>query len=592
LIYAIRVVILLGMYVRLVKVPSSNGRVNEYVRVVEAYREGGKVKQRVVADLGRKDLLLEVLPGLRRLLLGEEPAGPGEEDILDASTWGPVLVVRALFEELGLWAIFDRLLGRARGNVSSTDRAFVLLANRLIRPKSEHGLAGWLETDYVCTRDGRRFVPNWFQQNRVRVHHRQLDAWYRTLDRLVAAKSEIEVALYHRLRDLFHLRPEFVLYDLTSVYFEGAADPDIAKHGYSRDGKPQNVQVLVGVVMVAGWPIAHHVFAGNRKDASTVEEVLADLKTRFGFQRVVFVGDRGMVSDEVLTQIKEDQQGFLVGIKRRRNPQLNGWLEALDESKWQTCEVGITARERKSPPETKVQEVESGEENLRVFVIDSEDRRQYEQAQRERSMNKTREALERLQARVAAGRLVRPEKIGAAAARVLSRHKGSRYYDWRLRDGAFEFLEHPTHLDRERRLEGRYVIATSEPNVTALDAVAKYKELMEVERGFRHLKDVIALRPIHHRTANRIEAHIFVATLALLLERLLERRLKEANVDLSAASALEAASTIRLVQFHVPDGPPRQGTSRGSPRAAQVLSALKITDRSPPPPPEGQETVM
>jgi transposase len=580
------------MYVRLVKVPSSSGRVNEYVRIVEAYREDGKVKQRVVADLGRKDLLLEVLPGLRRLLLGEEPARPGEDDILDASTWGPVLVVRALFDELGLWAIFDRLLGRARGNVSSTDRAFVLLANRLIRPKSEHGLAGWLETDTVCTRDGRRFVPSWFQRNRVRVHHRQLDAWYRTLDRLVAAKSEIEVALYHRLRDLFHLRPEFVLYDLTSVYFEGAADPEIAKHGYSRDGKPQNVQVLVGVVMVAGWPIAHHVFAGNRKDASTVEEVLADLKTRFGFQRVVFVGDRGMVSDEVLTHIQDDKQGFLVGIKRRRNPQLNGWLEALDETKWQACEVGITARERKSPPETKVQEVASGEAGLRVFVIDSEDRRQYEQAQRERSMTKTREALERLQARIAAGRLVRPEKIGAAAARVLARHKGSRYYDWRLQNGAFEFFEHPTHLDRERRLEGRYVIATSEPSITALDAVAQYKELMEVERGFRHLKDVIALRPIHHRTANRIEAHIFVATLALLLERLLERRLKDANVDLSAASALEAVSTIRLVTFQIPDGPPRQGTSRGSPRAGQVLKALHITDRNPPTPSEGQDTVL
>ena len=207
-------------------------------------------------------------------------------------------------------------------------------------------------------------------------------------------------------------------------------------------------------------------------------------------------------------------------------------------------------------------------------------------------MTKTREALERLQARVTAGRLVRPEKIGAAAARVLSRHKGSRYYDWRWREGAFEFFEHPVHLDRERQLEGRYVIATSEPNITALDAVAHYKELMEVERGFRHLKDVIALRPIHHRTASRIEAHIFVATLALLLERLLERRLKDAHVDLSAPAALEAVSTIRLVQFHVPDGPPRQGSNRGSPRAAQVLSALKITDRSPPSPPEGQETVL
>jgi transposase len=435
-------------------------------------------------------------------------------------------------------------------------------------------------------------VPQWFQRGRVRVHHRQLDAWYRTLDRLLAAKANIETALYHRLRDLFHIKPEFVLYDLTSTYFEGAGDPEIAKHGYSRDGKKRNVQVLVGVVMVAGWPIAHHVFAGNRKDDSTVEEVLADLKQRFGFERVVFVGDRGMVSDENLSKIQDNKQGFLVGIKRRRNPQLDGWLAALDETKWEPCPVGITASEKTSPPQTQVQEVDSGEAGLRVFVIDSEDRRNYEQAQRERSMEKTRAALQRLQDRVSAGRLVRPEKIGAAAARVLARNHGSRYYDWRLRDGSFEFFEHPTHLNRERRLEGRYVIATSEAGITAVDAVAQYKELMEVERGFRHLKDVIDLRPIHHRTAGRIQAHIFVATLALLLERLLERRLQEAGVDLSAASALEAASTIRAVTFHIPEGPPRRGSSRGSPRAGQVLNALKITDRTPPPAPEGEETVM
>jgi hypothetical protein len=125
-----------------------------------------------------------------------------------------------------------------------------------------------------------------------------------------------------------------------------------------------------------------------------------------------------------------------------------------------------------------------------------------------------------------------------------------------------------------------------------MDAVEKYKELMEVERGFRHLKDVIDLRPIHHRIAPRIEGHIFVATLALLLERLLERRLQEAGLDFSAAFAIEAASTLRAVTFHVPEGPPRLGISRGSPHAGQVLGALKITNRTPPSPPEGQAAVL
>jgi hypothetical protein len=146
------------MYPTIVKVRSSNGTVNEYVRVVEAYRESGKVKQRVVADLGRKDVLLAVLPKLQRLLRGNiEPdeSTSAELKVIDASTWGPVLAIRALFEQLGLWDILDRCLGRAKG-VPFTDRAFVLVANRLIHPTSEHRLAGWLETDFLCDRMGRR----------------------------------------------------------------------------------------------------------------------------------------------------------------------------------------------------------------------------------------------------------------------------------------------------------------------------------------------------------------------------------------------------------------------------------------------------
>ena len=110
---------------------------------------------------------------------------------------------------------------KAKG-VPFADRAFALVANRLIAPASEHGLAGWLETDFVCDRQGRRFLPHWHRRRRVRVHPRQLDAWYRTLDQLIKAKDRIEVALYHRLRDLFSLKPDLVLYDITSTYFEGA----------------------------------------------------------------------------------------------------------------------------------------------------------------------------------------------------------------------------------------------------------------------------------------------------------------------------------------------------------------------------------
>jgi transposase len=497
-----------------------------------------------------------------------------------------------LFEQLGLWSILDQNLGHAKG-VSFADRAFVLVANRLIAPASEHGLAGWLETDFVCDRKGRRFVPHWHQRRRVRVHPRQLDAWYRTLDQLRAAKERIEVALYHRLRDLFSLKPELVLYDITSTYFEGAGPHDFAQHGYSRDGKSQNVQVIVGVVMVAGWPIAHHVWEGNRIDHSTVQEVISDLRKRFEFGRIVFVGDRGMVTDENIESITRDQHGFLVGIKRRRNPKLDAWLDAVDDTKWIDCPGGINVQERKTdPPRTRAQEVPSGNPAMRVFVIDSDERRSYEQAKREQAMARARQHLEKLKQRVAAGDLKQPEKIGAAVARAMQKYHGYRYFDWTLRGGLLEFSESETHLGREKKIEGKYVIATSEKGLSVLDVVALYKELTEVERGFRQLKDVMALRPIYHQIEPRVKAHIFVAALALLVQRLLGRRLQEAGVDLSPERAMQALSTVRLVTFHLEGQPERRGLAGGCPDARLVLKALKLVDQRPPAPPEGEETVM
>ena len=498
-----------------------------------------------------------------------------------------------MFDQLGLWSILDQHLGRAKG-VPFADRAFVLVANRLIAPASEHGLAGWLETDFVCDRKGRRFLPHWHQRRRVRVHPRQLDAWYRTLDQLHAAKDRIEVALYHRLRDLFSLKPDLVLYDITSTYFEGAGPHDFAKHGYSRDGKPQNVQVIVGVVMVAGWPIAHHVWAGNRVDHSTVQEVISDLRKRFEFGRLVFVGDRGMVTDENIESITKDKHGFLVGVKRRRNAELDGWLDAVDETKWVDCPGGINARERKTdPPRTRAQEVPSGNPDLRVIVIDSDERRGYEQAKREQAMERAPPETGEAQGACRLRRLeaAREDRGGRRAGHAAI----SRLSLLRLETHAAGRSSSPraeTHFGREKRIEGKYVIATSEKGLSVLDAVAMYKELTEVESGFRQLKDVMAMRPIYHQVEPRVKAHIFVAALALLVQRLLGRRLEEAGVDLSPARAMQALSTVRLVTFRLEGQPERRGLAGGCPDARLVLKALKLVDQRPPAPPEGEETVM
>jgi transposase len=384
-----------------------------------------------------------------------------------------------------------------------------------------------------------------------------------------------------------------VLYDITSTYFEGTGPVDFAKHGYSRDGKSQNVQVIVGVVMVAGWPIAHHVWAGNRIDHSTVQGVISDLRNRFELGRPVFVGDRGMVTDENIESIRKDQHGFLVGIKRRRNAKLDVWLDAVDDTKWIDCPGGINTRERRTdPPRARAQEVPSGNPELRVIVIDSDERRGYEQARREQAMERARQKLEKLKERVASGALKQPEKIGAAVERTMQKCHGYRYFDWKPKDGALEFSEGETHLGREKKIEGKYVIMTSEKGLSVLDAVAMYKELADVESGFRQLKDVMALRPIYHQVEPRVKAHIFVAALALLVQRLLGRRLEEAGIDLSPSRAMQALSTVRLVTFHLEGQPERRGMAGGCPDARLVLKALKLVDHRPPAPPKGEETVM
>jgi transposase len=253
--------------------------------------------------------------------------------------------------------------------------------------------------------------------------------------------------------------------------------------------------------------------------------------------------------------------------------------------------MGITAKEKKVPPQTRVQEVKCDREGVRVFVVDSEERREYEQRQRNKVMNRAREALEKVQSRVAKGRLKKPEKIGAAVERALQKYHGYRYYAWELTDGKLEISEHPVNLPREKKYEGKYLIQTDQSDITPLDAVAHYKELNEVERGFQSLKNPLGMRPIWHHADRRVKAHIFVAALSFLIERMLERALKDANLKLSAQSAIEALKTVRHVQFRV-DDQIRSGVTPGNGRARQVLKALKLTDLRPPTPPAGRETRM
>jgi len=573
------------MYLRTTKVKRAGGRVDEYIRLVESYWNQGSPRHRIICNLGRKDLLQPHAEALLRLLKGQERADAVEAEAIGAWDWGPFLVARHLWRELGLEAILDRIACAEE----LSDRALALVANRLTRPSSEHGLARWLESDFVCDRAGRRWLAEWRQEAerlgssrpRVRVKDGQLKQWYRTLDRLIAVKQRVEKELFLHLRDLFHLQVDLVFYDLTSTYFEGQGAP-MAAHGHSRDGKPRNRQVLVGLVMIEGWPIAHHVFAGNWRDASTLPAVLEDLQERFGLARVILVGDRGMMTTGNLEQLRGKGQGYVVGLNRRRRRDVLRYLERA-QGPWLECEAAVADKERSMPAQTRVQEVEADEAGARVFVVESEERLSYERIQREKAMSRVEEQLEGLRRRVARGRIKTAEKIGAAAQRILARHHGYRYWDWRLEEGQFEYFEHPVSLPQEKALEGKYLIQVEGCDLSAQQAVQVYKELSEVERAFCRLKDVIEMRPIYHQTNRRVEAHLFVAALAFLLDRALEKKLKAAGMDLSSQEAWQVLRTVRVVEIDVGRPEPQRSVTRGSGRAARILKALEIRNLNPNP---------
>lgn len=564
--------------------------------MVENYREGDKIRQRVVVHVGRKDLLAPHLDALVRLLQAEQraPSWVSAEDVSapQAWTWGPVVVARHLFDSLALGPILDGTTKALRHGQPLSERVFPLVVNRLTRPGSEHALAAWLEDFYVVTAQGSRWKPEWKPSRRVKVSFEQLRLWYETLDDLFLQKPQIEKSIWQQLRDLFTLEAELVFYDITSTYFEGQGPAELGRFGYSRDGKPRNRQVLVGVVMMDGWPIAHHVFAGNRLDQTTVAEVVADLRARLGLQRVVFVGDRGMVTLKNLEQLRQAEQGYLVGLQRRHRQEIPQYIEqAVARSGWQVCPPGMTASEQALVPQTCVQEVAGTQPGVRVFVVHSEEREQYERSLRELSMERVRKELEALRVRVEKGELKEPEKIGAAATKILQRRHGHRYFAWELRRAQFHYFPHPVNLPREQACEGKYVIQTEEPDLSPVEAVTAYKQLNEVERGFAHLKGLLEVRPVYHRKDDRVRAHVFVAALAFLLDRALEKKLRAHHSMLSSPAAWQALETVRCVEVTV--GERRKlCVTRGSRQASEVLKAVGLAALDPPLPSDGKETVM
>lgn len=569
------------------RIKKKNGAVYEYLVIKESYRDEDKPRTRDVARLGRLDQLKDALPELVKALsrfCDERLVAPGDVTSADALPWGHVLLARHLFDRLNLGEIIASCCGSARQEFDVAETAFALIANRLTDPGSEHRLARWLENTYVCDREGRRWLPHWLpeeeitKRQRVRVDWTQLQLWYRTLDALLAGRERIETCLYERVRDLFSLEVDMVFYDVTNTYFARRKPKGrLRRHGKCKQGRRRNVLVALGVVLANGWPIAHHIFPGNTTDTKTFQSVVSDIENRFGLRRVLVVGDRGMVSSENLRFLSAEgrEVRYLLAIPGRQSEEAQAVLAQLDEKRWTRVDDA-----------NRVQQVSLDGSAVRYFVVDSDERRDYEADLRAKSMARAQEELESVRKAVDAGRLTDPKKIAARAAVAMSRNHAKRYYSDEVgADGTYRFWADEEKLARETLREGRYILKSDDAQITAHESVGIYKQLSDVEWAYRDLKDVIELRPVYHKSDRRVEAHIFVATLALFLKRTLEHLLREQRVDLSPT---EAFAAMRSIGASVLDFGDRRAVlaSGGGRDARRLVKALGLGDLTPPQPPE------
>lgn len=540
----------------------------QYLQLVEAYRQEGNNCQRVLYSFGNVEKLRQD-GQLGRLIRSLEratgrPPQPGLEALRTERVleYGGVRVAQALWEQFDLTALLESLLEGRRFQFDPVAAIATMVCNRLLAPKSELGIFQWRD---------RLWWP------RFAGAPLQLQHLYRALDALLEIKEPLEEQLFARLQHLFNLAVDVVFYDLTSSYFEGEGPP-LASYGYSRDRRPDRRQVLLALACEQhGFPIAHEVLAGNRADVSTVQSTIAALQRRFQLRRVIFVADRGMVSQTNLQALTEAGYQYLVGMRRDRVAQAESHAPQ-DLSEYEP-----------GPHQVLVHTSDAPLPGARYLCCWSEARAEQERQIREARIEKGRAALEKLAAQVAAGRLKRAHKIVARVTSQLTAAHASKYFDCEISEGQFQFALNQEQVAKERRLEGRYFLLTNAAALTPQEAVEAYFTLQEVERAFREMKDFLQLRPIYHWSDARVRAHIFVCVLAYLLERSLSHQLRQAGLELSPREALDWASRVHAVENKLGDHT-LWTVSRPAPAASELFRALGLSklpttlkDFDPPP---------
>jgi transposase len=484
------------MYVELV--PNRNSRPAVLLR--EGWREQGKIRKRTLANLS--DWPAQRIEALRAVLKGEigvrSAAAADSFDIVRTRPHGHVVAALGTLRRCGL----DTLIAARRS--PERERVLGMIVARILAPGSKLATARGFQEETVASTLGELLGLGACGE----------DELYEAMDWLLPRQDKIEAALARR-----HLGERtLALYDVSSTYFEGRSCP-LARFGHSRDGQRDKLQIVFGLLTNAeGCPVAVQVFEGNTADPKTLGAVVEKLRGRFGLERVVMVGDRGMLTSARIRGDLEHETGALDWITALRAPQIQALLAsgALQLSLFDQRDLAeITAPAY--PGERLIA--------CRNPVLAEERARK-----RGELLAATESQLRKIQAATQRSRrpLAGKAEIALRVGRVLGRFKMQKHFRLDITDASFSFERDQQRIEREAALDGIYIVRTSLPHhvLSGEGVVESYKGLAVVERAFRSLKTVdLKLRPIHHRLADRVRSHVFLCMLAYYVEWHMRRAL-------------------------------------------------------------------
>jgi len=482
-----------------------------YIQIAESYRDGKKVRQRILATLGRADILQStgtmdrlLRSGMRftqRLAVIDAHAA-GKTEPVAIRKVGPDLVFGRLWEETGIQRILRGLLGERRYGFDVERAIYLTVLHRLFASGSDRAAENWRDEYRI---EGAQELELHHLYRAMAFLGEAIEGEPETLGSPRCTKDLIEESLFDRRRDLFAV-VDLVFFDTTSIYFEGAGGETIGQYGYSKDHRPDLKQMIVGFALDAeGCPLCCEMWPGNTTDVKTLIPLVDRMRRRFRIREVCVVADRGMISDETIAQLERAQPPvrYILGVRMRRQNEVS---EAILRHQGAWEEIQPARTRAKDPQPLKLKDLEIG--TRRYIVCLNEE-------QRRKDAHDRAAIVEALTKQLKCG------------DKSLVGNKGYRKFLTKEGEGRFAIDE--AKIKDDARFDGKWVLRTNTDYDAEIVARA-YKNLLTVESLIRTTKSILATRPIYHKCDETIRGHVFCSFLAILLKTELESRMSQMDL--------------------------------------------------------------